>query len=102
MAAISATLFAHGQKGVVCLGDLYGGTQALLNNHLAPLGIKVTYLRYEQIHELDLYLNEGSLLYCETPANPTLRLLDLNLLADIAHRSEERRVGKECRSRWSP
>src|SRR2546430_3669226 len=21
---------------------------------------------------------------------------------DIAHRSEERRVGKECRSRWSP
>src|SRR5256885_11863674 len=23
-------------------------------------------------------------------------------LAGIAHRSEERRVGKECRSRWSP
>ncbi len=88
MAAISATLFAHGQKGVVCLGDLYGGTQALLNNHLAPLGIKVTYLRYEQINELDQHLNEGSLLYCETPANPTLRLLDLSLLADIAHKNK--------------
>ena len=24
------------------------------------------------------------------------------LFADIAERSEERRVGKECRSRWSP
>ena len=24
------------------------------------------------------------------------------ILADIAERSEERRVGKECRSRWSP
>ena len=23
-------------------------------------------------------------------------------IADIDHRSEERRVGKECRSRWSP
>src|SRR2546421_8840569 len=23
-------------------------------------------------------------------------------LADLEHRSEERRVGKECRSRWSP
>ena len=23
-------------------------------------------------------------------------------LSDIKHRSEERRVGKECRSRWSP
>ena len=24
------------------------------------------------------------------------------LLEDISYRSEERRVGKECRSRWSP
>ena len=24
------------------------------------------------------------------------------ILEQIAHRSEERRVGKECRSRWSP
>ena len=26
----------------------------------------------------------------------------LNTLADAVKRSEERRVGKECRSRWSP
>src|SRR5256885_12726363 len=26
----------------------------------------------------------------------------LDGLAGLAHRSEERRVGKECRSRWSP
>ena len=25
-----------------------------------------------------------------------------NYKAKLAHRSEERRVGKECRSRWSP
>ena len=31
--------------------------------------------------------------------NPS-RLRDLR--RDIARRSEERRVGKECRSRWSP
>ena len=30
------------------------------------------------------------------------RLYDLALAADRARRSEERRVGKECRSRWSP
>lgn len=87
MAAISASLFAHGQKGIVCLGDLYGGTQALLNNHLAPLGIEVTYLRYEQMDELAEHLKKGSVLYCETPANPTLRLLDLSLLAEIAHKN---------------
>ena len=26
----------------------------------------------------------------------------INQVGDIAERSEERRVGKECRSRWSP
>src|SRR5690554_6267822 len=90
MAAISSTIFAHGTNGVVCLGDLYGGTQAFLNNHLALLGVKVTYLRYEQIDELSTHLIPGTVLYCETPANPTLRLLDLKALANIAHqRSEE-------------
>src|ERR1035441_222058 len=29
-------------------------------------------------------------------------LLDYALQHDSIHRSEERRVGKECRSRWSP
>ena len=27
---------------------------------------------------------------------------NLERIFEIAHRSEERRVGKECRSRWSP
>src|SRR5690606_1466044 len=37
MAAISATLLAHGRKGIVCVGDLYGGTQELLKNHCMAL-----------------------------------------------------------------
>ena len=28
--------------------------------------------------------------------------IEENKIAVLAHRSEERRVGKECRSRWSP
>ena len=30
------------------------------------------------------------------------RIKDLDLIVDRQKRSEERRVGKECRSRWSP
>lgn len=85
MAAISATLFAHGQKGIVCVGDLYGGTQKLLNQHLATLGFPVTYLRYEQLENLAQYVQPGQLVYCESPANPTLRLLDLQQLAQQVH-----------------
>ena len=38
------------------------------------------------------------------PINRTTlnKLFDLNLKTDEDARSEERRVGKECRSRWSP
>src|SRR5256885_11398581 len=35
---------------------------------------------------------------CERGVDEAFRLIDLAFLA----RSEERRVGKECRSRWSP
>src|SRR5215469_9523846 len=36
------------------------------------------------------------------PASPRLVLEDLSLEIAAGDRSEERRVGKECRSRWSP
>lgn len=88
MAAISASLLAHGRKGIVCIGDLYGGTQALMTQQLQSLNIPVTFLRYEQQAELSHYLEKGMLLYCETPANPTLRLLDLQALAEIAHQQQ--------------
>src|SRR2546426_9404070 len=35
-------------------------------------------------------------------AGPTQQALDLTLPRQLRRRSEERRVGKECRSRWSP
>ena len=86
MAAISATLLAHGRKGIVCVGDLYGGTQELLINHCQALGIPVTFLFREQQNELADHLGApGKLVYFETPANPNMRLLDIRKLADTAH-----------------
>ena len=40
----------------------------------------------------------------QKPKNLTecIQMLDKNLKKEDAERSEERRVGKECRSRWSP
>src|ERR1044072_5504552 len=45
----------------------------------------------ERIHELHVVLAQSGLMHwCDTP------------YSYLAMRSEERRVGKECRSRWSP
>ncbi len=87
MAAISATLLAHGRKGIVCVGDLYGGTQEFLVRQCQPLGIPVQFLLQAELEQLESCLPEpGCLVYCETPANPTLSILDLRDLADRAHR----------------
>ncbi|MGO1500161.1 MAG: trans-sulfuration enzyme family protein [Marinobacter sp.] len=86
MAAISASLFAHGGNGIVCVGDLYGGTQELLTRHFQPLGIPVTFLLQHDFEQLASALNKpGMLVYCETPANPTLAILDIQKLAEQAH-----------------
>lgn len=88
MAAISATFLAHGRNGVVCVGDLYGGTQELLVNHCQPLGIPVTFLAQDRLEQLGAALSTpGMLVFCETPANPTLALVDL---PDLARRSHDR------------
>ncbi|MGO1750382.1 MAG: trans-sulfuration enzyme family protein [Marinobacter sp.] len=86
MASISASLFAHGRNGIVCVGDLYGGTQELLTKHFQPLGIPVTFLLQHNPEQLARALSKpGMLVYCETPANPTLAILDIQKLAEQAH-----------------
>ncbi|HLV76811.1 MAG TPA: aminotransferase class I/II-fold pyridoxal phosphate-dependent enzyme [Marinobacter sp.] len=86
MAAISATLLAHGRQGIICVGDLYGGTQELLVNHCQPLGIPVTFLyRDEQERLAELLDKPGKLVYFETPANPNMAILDIASLSRTAH-----------------
>ncbi|MEP1703629.1 MAG: aminotransferase class I/II-fold pyridoxal phosphate-dependent enzyme [Marinobacter sp.] len=86
MAAISATILAHGQQGVVCIGDIYGGTQELLTNHCLPLGIPVTFLLRANAEDLEVSLSRpGMLVFCETPANPTLAIINLRTMARVTH-----------------
>ena len=47
--------------------------------------------------------NSGVIVYCSDTANWIPNSVEIQIADDFAEeRSEERRVGKECRSRWSP
>ena len=50
--------------------------------------------------DASLVIMEGSLLFMEGCLLSIFLLLQW--MVDLSLRSEERRVGKECRSRWSP
>ncbi|MBK8557987.1 MAG: aminotransferase class I/II-fold pyridoxal phosphate-dependent enzyme [Lewinellaceae bacterium] len=90
MSAISSLMLGVLKTGdkVLSQGNLYGGTTELLNAILQPLGIQTIYTDLKDLQEVEAYLKNDpaiKLLYCETPANPTLACVDLQALADLAH-----------------
>jgi cystathionine beta-lyase/cystathionine gamma-synthase len=87
MAAISAVCLAHGNRGVVCIGNAYGGTLGLIANRLAELGWRGTTLDCQAWEALDAELAAGcGLVILETPTNPDLTVQDIQAIAERVHR----------------
>ena len=86
MAAEAALFFAHGRKGIVCLGNAYGGTLALLTEHLSVLGLPTTLLLGREAGRLEEVLKTGpGLVFFETPTNPTMEIFDIRQVCRLAH-----------------
>ncbi|TXH73954.1 aminotransferase class I/II-fold pyridoxal phosphate-dependent enzyme [Thiobacillus sp.] len=86
MAAESALFLAYGRKGIVCLGDAYGGTLELLASQLPQLGIPTHLLLGSELDRLSAILKQGAgLVFFETPTNPALELFDIAEIAELAH-----------------
>lgn len=85
MAAITAALLAHtvsrGRPHVVAVRPLYGGTDHLLATGL--LGTDVSYCSADQIGAH--VRSDTGLIVVETPANPTLELVDIAAVVAQAH-----------------
>lgn len=82
MAALSACLLAAGQRGkhVVAVRPVYGTSDHLLDSGL--LGIPVRWTQADAIAEaIDA---DTALVIIETPANPTLELIDIAAVAKAA------------------
>jgi cystathionine beta-lyase/cystathionine gamma-synthase len=86
MAAESALFLTHGRKGIVCLGDAYGGTLDLVASQLPELGIPTHLLLGEELDRLPGLLKQGvGLVFFETPTNPALELFDIAAISELAH-----------------
>lgn len=86
MAAESALFLTHGRKGIVCIGDAYGGTLELLSSQLPELDIPTHFLLGSELQGLAALLEAGAgLVFFETPTNPTLEILDIRKISAIAH-----------------
>lgn len=97
MSAISTLLLGVLKSGdkVLTQGNLYGGTTELLTAVFGQFGIETVLTDLRDLNRVEAILSNDSndpncrnirLLYCETPANPTLACVDIRALAEIAHR----------------
>ena len=91
-------------KHIVLTG---GGTAGHVTPNIAlipklrELGYKISYIgSYEGIEKK--LIEELGIPYYGISSGKLRRYFDLKNFSDPFRRSEERRVGKECRSRWSP
>lgn len=86
MGAEAALFLAHGLRGIVCIGDAYGGTLELLTEQLPRLGIRTAFLLGTELDRLDSLLAEDyGLVFLESPTNPALEIFDITALARQVH-----------------
>ena len=64
------------------------------DNYIVYLLIKIIQINYIAMNDKQLYEKLSQ--------NSYDKVFPITYLQNILDRSEERRVGKECRSRWSP
>jgi len=93
MSAISTLLLGLLKSGdtVLSQGNLYGGTTELLSAILQPLGVDTIFTDLRDLNGVEEILRSKPsvrLLYCETPANPTLACVDIAALSELAHRHD--------------
>ncbi|MGB3399348.1 MAG: PLP-dependent aspartate aminotransferase family protein [Candidatus Deferrimicrobiaceae bacterium] len=86
MAAEAALFFAHGRKGIVCLGNAYGGTLQLLAEQLPLVGIPTSLLLGVEAGNLEDVLKKGpGLVFFETPTNPNMEIFDIREICRLSH-----------------
>lgn len=88
MGAISSTLWTVLKAGdhVVTDKTLYGCTFALMCHGLTRFGIEVTFVDTSNLDEVKNAMKENTrVAYLETPANPNLKIVDLEALSKLAH-----------------
>ncbi|PWB31038.1 bifunctional O-acetylhomoserine aminocarboxypropyltransferase/cysteine synthase [Pseudomonas sp. SDI] len=89
MAAITYAIQTVAEAGdnIVSVAKLYGGTYNLLAHTLPRFGIQTRFAAHDDIAALEALIDERTkAVFCESIGNPAGNIVDLQALADAAHR----------------
>jgi cystathionine beta-lyase/cystathionine gamma-synthase len=85
LAALDALLkLLRSGDHVVCGENVYGGTHRLMERVYAQLGIAFTFVDMRDVRNVERALISATrMVYCETPTNPMMNLVDLAAVGDL-------------------
>ena len=89
MAAITATIQTIAEAGdnIVSVAKLYGGTYNLFAHTLPRQGLEVRFAPHDDIAALEKLIDSKTkAVFCESIGNPAGNIVDIQALADAAHR----------------
>lgn len=89
MAAVSSVYMALlGQgKHIVCSASVYGPSRGVLERDFSRFGVEMTFIDTSDLQQIkDAIQDNTTVLYIETPTNPTMQLTDIEKASEIAHK----------------
>ncbi len=88
MAAINTALSAHLRQGdhVLCSNAVYGPTETLLSAIFQRFGVEADFIDMTDPATVKAHMRSNTrVVYFETPGNPTLAIIDIEKVSEIAH-----------------
>ncbi|HTX80392.1 MAG TPA: aminotransferase class I/II-fold pyridoxal phosphate-dependent enzyme [Longilinea sp.] len=91
MAAVTSAILARVKSGdtVIAMEALYSASYAFLHEMAPCYGVNVVWLQNPSLEQWEAAFKahpNATLAYAESPANPTMAVVDLAAVAEIAHR----------------
>ena len=89
MAAITTVFMTFLEQGahIVSTDSVYGPSRVVVEKEFSRFGVEYNFVDTANPEEIKKHLRVNTkLIYIETPANPTIKLTDIQVCADIAHK----------------
>lgn len=99
MSAVFSTFAALLNAGdhIVSARSVFGSTHALFTTYLPKWNIETSYFKVDEMDRIESLIKPNTkILYAETPTNPAVDILDLELLSDIAKKHKLLLVIDNC------
>ena len=72
---------------IICGDDVYGGTYRLFQDVMTDFGLKFSFIRMDSRRRIEAAIRPDTrMLWLETPSNPLLNIVDVEMVVDIARR----------------